>query len=206
MGPRDWGPGAIDSGLIVNAFHAYNLGLRADVFFEYVRSAANPADMPSRDAMGELWDLLGSVGLAQRARDSTRGADRPSLLRHLGRSGGPAVRGSHEPLRPPLPWQAEALRSSRPTHTTSYQTAREGAGSQETRTGSRLALAVSGTRQPPPEHGRTASNPLLNAGSTGGMGGVICQRSLRDLPGLRRPTPPYLPFLPGINQARRDDR
>ena len=110
MGPRDWGPGAIDSGLIVNAFHAYNLGLRADVFFEYVRSAANPADMPSRDAMGELWDLLGSVGLAQRARDSTRGADRPSLLRHLGRSGGPAVRGSHEPLRPPLPWQAKALR------------------------------------------------------------------------------------------------
>ena len=60
---------AIDSGLIVNAFHAYNLGLRADVFFEYVRSAANPADMPSRDAMGELWDLLGSVGLAQHARE-----------------------------------------------------------------------------------------------------------------------------------------
>ena len=39
------------------------------MFFEYVRSAANPADMPSRDAMGELWDLLGSVGLAQRARE-----------------------------------------------------------------------------------------------------------------------------------------
>ena len=56
---------AIDSGLIVNAFHAINLGLRADVFFEYVRSAANPADLPSRDAIGELMSLLESVGMAQ---------------------------------------------------------------------------------------------------------------------------------------------
>ena len=39
----------LDSGLIVNAFHALNVGLRADVFIEYVRSATNVADLPSRD-------------------------------------------------------------------------------------------------------------------------------------------------------------
>ena len=30
------------------AFHAFNLGLRATAWFEYVRSEANIADMPSR--------------------------------------------------------------------------------------------------------------------------------------------------------------
>jgi hypothetical protein len=56
---------AIDSGLIVNAFHAFNVGVRADVFFEYVRSEANPADLPSRDAPEELGSLLVRMGAAQ---------------------------------------------------------------------------------------------------------------------------------------------
>ena len=55
---------AIDSGLIVNAFHAFNIGVRADVFFEYVRSKANPADLPSRDAPEELGSLLVQAGAA----------------------------------------------------------------------------------------------------------------------------------------------
>ena len=54
----------VDSGLIVNAFHALNVGLHADVFFEYVRSAANVADLPSRGALGELRRVLRRVGIA----------------------------------------------------------------------------------------------------------------------------------------------
>ena len=60
---------AIDSGLIVNAFHAFNLGLRADVFFEYVRSKANPADLPSRGAHEELGSLLVRVHAAAVVKD-----------------------------------------------------------------------------------------------------------------------------------------
>ena len=54
---------AVDSGLIVHAFHAYNVGLRADVFFEYVRSAANIADLPSRGALVELLELFDEMGM-----------------------------------------------------------------------------------------------------------------------------------------------
>ena len=52
----------IDGAKIVNAWHAFNSYLRADVFFEFVRSAANPADLPSRMGMGELWALLEDAG------------------------------------------------------------------------------------------------------------------------------------------------
>ena len=58
----------LDSGLLVNAFHAFNVGLRADVFFEYVRSKANIADLPSRLAMGELWEVYRELGMAEQAR------------------------------------------------------------------------------------------------------------------------------------------
>lgn len=58
----------LDSGLLVNAFHAFNVGLRADVFFEYVRSKANIADLPSRLAMGELWEVYRELGMGERAR------------------------------------------------------------------------------------------------------------------------------------------
>ena len=57
---------AIDSGLIVNAFHAFNVGIQADVWFEYVRSKANIADFPSRDAWEELWQAFESVGVDNR--------------------------------------------------------------------------------------------------------------------------------------------
>ena len=53
----------------MNAFHAFNVGVRADVFFEYVRSKANPADLPSRDAPEELGSLLVKVGAAHNVVD-----------------------------------------------------------------------------------------------------------------------------------------
>jgi hypothetical protein len=49
-------------GNITNAFHAMALGLECDVYFEYVRSAANVADMPSRQAMRELHKTLLKAG------------------------------------------------------------------------------------------------------------------------------------------------
>ena len=56
---------AIDSGKIVSAFHAFNLALGCDVFFEYVRSEANIADLPSRAAFAELADVLWTVDATQ---------------------------------------------------------------------------------------------------------------------------------------------
>ena len=51
--------GAPDSSRLVHALHAYNLGLRARPWFEYVRSQANPADEPSRvDLAGIRWRVL----------------------------------------------------------------------------------------------------------------------------------------------------
>ena len=63
------GPSSIDSGLMVNAFHAFNVRLRVDVFFEYVRSKANIGDLPSRLAMDELWEMFETIGVASRARE-----------------------------------------------------------------------------------------------------------------------------------------
>lgn len=53
---------AIDSGRIVNAFHAFNAGLRAETFFEYVRSKANMADLPSRGESKRLLRILRKAG------------------------------------------------------------------------------------------------------------------------------------------------
>lgn len=53
---------AIDSGLIVNAYHAFQVGLRTDVYFEYVRSKANIADLPSRAAASEMRGILKRLG------------------------------------------------------------------------------------------------------------------------------------------------
>ena len=51
--------GAPDSSRLVHALHAYNLGLRARPWFEYVRSKANPADEPSRvDLSSVRWRVL----------------------------------------------------------------------------------------------------------------------------------------------------
>ena len=85
-------------------------------------------------------------------------------------------------------------------------TAREGPRATKLGMATTMPLQYTALATPLELEERRRQTPLPDAGSTGGMGGVICQRSLRDLPGLRRPTPPYLPFLPGINQARRDDR
>ena len=50
---------APDSARIVHAFHAFNVGLRATCWLEYVASKANIADLPSRGDF-ELLDELGS--------------------------------------------------------------------------------------------------------------------------------------------------
>ena len=50
-----------DSLAIIRAFHAANLALRANVWFNYVASKANVADLPSRGALGEMADCIRSV-------------------------------------------------------------------------------------------------------------------------------------------------
>jgi hypothetical protein len=52
--------GAPDSASIVHAFHAFNSALRSDVWFEYVASKANIADLPSRGEFAHL-HALGST-------------------------------------------------------------------------------------------------------------------------------------------------
>ena len=45
---------------MINAFHLQAAGLRTSVYFDYVPSKANIADLPSRDAWEELRvELLG---------------------------------------------------------------------------------------------------------------------------------------------------
>ena len=49
--------GVPDSARLVHAFHATAAGMGCACYFEYVRSAANVADMPSRvDLSGVEWD------------------------------------------------------------------------------------------------------------------------------------------------------
>ena len=54
----------VDSSSIVHAFWALASELEIDVWFDYVRSAANIADWPSRGQLGELQDDIGSRRLA----------------------------------------------------------------------------------------------------------------------------------------------
>ena len=54
--------GVPDSAHIVHVFHAWAAAASASVWFEYVRSKANIADLPSRFAIRELWRLFGEFG------------------------------------------------------------------------------------------------------------------------------------------------
>ena len=58
----------VDSARVVHAFHAWNAGARVSVWFEYVRSKANIADLPSRDEFEMLRDM-GSVEVEMRLPD-----------------------------------------------------------------------------------------------------------------------------------------
>ena len=49
-----------DSAKLIHAFHMFNAGLKADVWFEYVESEANVADAPSRNDF-EMLEMLGST-------------------------------------------------------------------------------------------------------------------------------------------------
>ena len=57
--------GAPDSAVMVHAFHAYNLALRAQVWFEYVNTHANVSDRPSREGMSGGRYAFGIPGAAQ---------------------------------------------------------------------------------------------------------------------------------------------
>ena len=49
-----------DSARLVHAFHAFNVGVRARVWFSHVRSKANVSDAPSRGDMSYVVDVLGA--------------------------------------------------------------------------------------------------------------------------------------------------
>ena len=57
--------GAPDSAVMVHAFLAYNLALRAQVWFEYVNTHANVSDRPSREGMSGGRYAFGIPGAAQ---------------------------------------------------------------------------------------------------------------------------------------------
>ena len=51
--------GVPDSARLVHLFHAWNAGARAQVWFEYVPTDANPADKPSRqDLSNRAWKVI----------------------------------------------------------------------------------------------------------------------------------------------------
>ena len=52
-----------NSAHIVHAFHAWNVAHRAHVWFEHVRSEANPSDEPSRnlELAGAIWEVAPGV-------------------------------------------------------------------------------------------------------------------------------------------------
>ena len=64
--------GKPDSALLVNAFHLFNAGLKADIHFEYVESKANVADLPSR----------GEFDYLRRPRPSGLAAQRVEFIFH----------------------------------------------------------------------------------------------------------------------------
>ena len=47
-----------DSAAIIRAFHVANIALEANVWFNYVATKANVADLPSRGAMSEMAKIL----------------------------------------------------------------------------------------------------------------------------------------------------
>ena len=47
----------VDSARIIHAFHALNVNLQTNVHFEWVKSEANIADMPTRNSFGLLQEF-----------------------------------------------------------------------------------------------------------------------------------------------------
>ena len=64
--------GRPDLAKMVNAFYLQCAGLRASVYFDYVPSKANIADLPSRSAVYELLHELRGIPLAAHARTDLR--------------------------------------------------------------------------------------------------------------------------------------
>ena len=60
--------GVPDSARLVHMFHAWNVGARAAVWFEYVPSKPNPADEPSRELGLAAADWRPAPGVLSRPR------------------------------------------------------------------------------------------------------------------------------------------
>ena len=63
---------ACDSGRMVQAFHSFNVGLRANVYIEYVRSGANIADLPSRGKTKQMKRILSQMGFDMKYAHATK--------------------------------------------------------------------------------------------------------------------------------------
>ena len=60
-----------DSLLIVRAFLALDLAIRANIWFNYVATKANVADLPSRGDIGEMERCIQEISPTFRARDTS---------------------------------------------------------------------------------------------------------------------------------------
>ena len=64
---------------MVHAWEVINLGVRANTWFEYVRSEANIADLPSRGEYGYLEQELGSSPVLPMLLPSLSGWDQSDI-------------------------------------------------------------------------------------------------------------------------------
>lgn len=69
-----------DSLSIIRAFHILDIQLRANVWFNYVATKANVADLPSRDAIGEMEACIRAVQPSFRAETSSVPFTLPPIL------------------------------------------------------------------------------------------------------------------------------
>ena len=112
--------GKADSALLVNAFNMYNAGLKARVHYEYVESAANVADLPSRREFACLHESLGSQPVAMCIPDArTWGGPLRLFLRLSAPDGAPMprVRSSRKRSRVPGHVRAQKKQAARGVET-----------------------------------------------------------------------------------------
>ena len=89
---------APDSARIVHAFHSHSLQLCAGVWFQYVNTKANVADLPSRGDVAFLSDVLQSTEVSVHWPDISGFSQGPSFWMGA-RDGGPVVEGARRGVR-----------------------------------------------------------------------------------------------------------
>ena len=70
---------------IIRAFHVANLAIEANVWFNYVASKANIADLPSRGALGEMFVCLADVAATSSASHGEVALVLPACCRDVSR-------------------------------------------------------------------------------------------------------------------------